>query len=1166
LGSFAYRDESALPELAPQRARPGFDVLDDVVRLPDSHGVVIVRAGDDAAAAILRHVERRGLAIGRRAVRAGDNVESAWRDVAHRLGVAVLPHEPVDAARVISRAVSRESALIAVKLGRAATWDRWVTAALAELETPALLIVLVEPDSELALSGVTEFEITSRLDAAGMVRWWEAAAGADKELSEASLSRLENWLETAADAAGPGRDLAQVPPAERELLTRLAAAGRAWPVAEISELGSLDALDALNGRALVDVRDGLVVSRSGAAPREPGDAIRVAEALTKTFTADAFAAARAAELYLESGEAARAEATMTTALALAPDSAARTELWPRWHAALDLLAPDAASGIRLRGAELALELGDVDVALDLAQRASSAEPKGRVASVLGRAALARGDLVSAAAALERARELALDDDERHAAAVQIGEVRYGNGDLDAAAAIASEVLSQGPNSQNRLTARNLLGKILLARGEWRDADAHFAADECDAICAADVTAELRARVNRAIALLSRGSSDEAASMLAQVLADAESRGEHRAVGFALSNLAVLAIERHDYARAIELLERTMLAYRRLGDRLNFARAITNLVELRLRVGLVDQAEQALRFGRQALGPGAPSSRLAELGLAAAAVHLARGRTLEAEREVRSALRAASLSTDGDKLGECHRLGARIALEDGMVARAEADVARAREIAATPFDRAEVSLIEAMIARAAGRPAGELAQGAVSAAREAGDEELAREAHVLAAEVALTQGDEESATAHACAAAALRDEVASNLPNVFAEAYLTRPALLRVARLQRLDAAQNDARSHEAPSERPAKGARSPVRYVGRHPGVRNLLDSVARVGRTDATVLVHGESGTGKELVAELLHAASARAQGPLVKVNCAALVESLLLSELFGHEKGAFTGASARRRGRFERANGGTLFLDEIGDISPRTQVALLRVLEEHTIERVGGAVPIEVDVRIVCATNRDLRSMVERGEFREDLYYRLGGIMLEVPALRDRVSDLPLLCEAILERVARERNEPAKLVSAEALELLGRHRWPGNVRELENALRAASLLSDGDVIELGDLVEHVEALGKLAAEPAASRRDGLPSMRPASLPANLCPEPADPDFTSVAYREIRGSGVSLSDLKRNIERDCIARALSESGGNITRAAALLGMKRPRLSQLVKQYGFPTNGTEDPS
>jgi DNA-binding NtrC family response regulator len=239
--------------------------------------------------------------------------------------------------------------------------------------------------------------------------------------------------------------------------------------------------------------------------------------------------------------------------------------------------------------------------------------------------------------------------------------------------------------------------------------------------------------------------------------------------------------------------------------------------------------------------------------------------------------------------------------------------------------------------------------------------------------------------------------------------------------------------------------------------------------------------------------------------------------------------------------------------------------VLEERTIERVGGSRPIPVDVRIVCATNRDLRAMVERGEFREDLYYRLSGLTLEALPLRERSSDLPCVCEALLGRIARERSAAAKRIASDALELLARHRWPGNVRELENALRAASLFADGDCIEVVDLVEHVEVLRKLAAEPFSSPSAALDVAQrgaanlppPARCAVQVDTADAAVCVSGAAYDEIRASGVSLSELKRQIERECIAQALTETGGNITRAAAVLGMKRPRLSQLVKQYGL---------
>jgi DNA-binding NtrC family response regulator len=335
--------------------------------------------------------------------------------------------------------------------------------------------------------------------------------------------------------------------------------------------------------------------------------------------------------------------------------------------------------------------------------------------------------------------------------------------------------------------------------------------------------------------------------------------------------------------------------------------------------------------------------------------------------------------------------------------------------------------------------------------------------------------------------------------------------------------------------------------------MRALGASIAKVGPSEVAVLIAGESGTGKELVADAVHRASARRDGPLVKVNCAALVETLLLSELFGHEKGAFTGASNRHAGRFEEARGGTLFLDEIGDISPRTQVALLRVLQDGTYYRVGGTTPLRADVRVVCATHRDLRAMVERGEFRQDLYYRLCGVTLEVPALRDRLGDLPLLCTESLLRIAAERGGSPRRVSEAALVALRRHGWPGNVRELDNALRSASLFAEGDAIELSDLVTNVESLRYLADDIVLAGLDDTrpPSTRPPSSPTSSL----DAVYQTVV------DGTSLPEMRRQLELGCILRALTESDGNVTQAAKKLGMKRPRPSQLIHQHGLKTKG-----
>ena len=1161
--------------------RPSFDVLDDIVRLAETTGLIAVRVPHaDEAFAVAGHVERRARAIQRVVVRAAHaNVESGFRDAAVRLGIEGVPHDPVEAARVIiSRASARRAVLIIPVLGTCA-WDEAVCEAIAQSATEALIVLVVPHPVPLGALGASWFEVDAKLDEAGLSRWWDAVSLAQRLERDSDLVALEGWVHAARVAVPAGRGSAALDADSSELLERLRLARRAWPVRALASLGDESGLAGLRAADLVEVRDGFVVARATEAQPHSVSAescCLIAEALGQVFPDDPWAFARAAELLAGAGDQPAAERAMQQSFRLAADASSRTGLWRRWADLVEELPAGERTVARIRGAELALSLGDVDVALEWAERATAGERTGRAAFVLGRASLARGDLVSAEAALVRARDQASEDAARFEAIIELGEVAYAAGELERAEQLARDVVERTEFPHARLGARNLLGKLLLARSEWDEADAHFAADACEAAFADEHMCELRARVNRAIALLSRGSPDEARPMLTDVLEDAERRGEMRAVGFAISNLAVLAIERHDYGRALELSERAIVVRRRMGDRLGFARDVTNLVELRLRLGLVDEALQALRFGRQALGPGAPASRLAEVALAQARAHLARGRTLDAERELRSAMRTAAQASHGDKLGECHRLAARVALEDGVVARAEAEIERAGQLANAPYATAEVAVLRALVARAAGRPSGELAEAAVLAARETGDEELAREAHVLAAEALLTEGDDDAAASHVVAAVALREEVCHTLGPELREAYLLRRDLARLARLERLahreHSADEDVASRLPAGKRPRTKSSAEPRFVGRHPAVRALLASVERVGRTGATVLVHGESGTGKELIAEGIHAASERASGPLVKVNCAALVESLLLSELFGHEKGAFTGAGARKRGRFERADGGTLFLDEIGDISARTQVALLRVLEERNIERVGGTQPIHVDVRIICATNRDLREMVERGEFREDLYYRLSGITLDVPPLRERVADLPLLCEDILGRIARERGEAPKSLAQEALDLLGRHRWPGNVRELENALRAASLFSDGEVIQLNDAAEHVEALRNLAQEPVPvlSRKESKLGTLPPPAPGMALPEEMPPlpeaEVAGAAYREIREAGVTLSGLKRQIERDCITRALNETGGNITRAAGVLGMKRPRLSQLVKQYGLLSSGEEESS
>lgn len=248
--------------------------------------------------------------------------------------------------------------------------------------------------------------------------------------------------------------------------------------------------------------------------------------------------------------------------------------------------------------------------------------------------------------------------------------------------------------------------------------------------------------------------------------------------------------------------------------------------------------------------------------------------------------------------------------------------------------------------------------------------------------------------------------------------------------------------------------------VGQSPRMQKVFETIRKVAATDSSVLITGESGTGKELIARAIHHLSARRNGPLVVINCGAIPGELLESELFGHEKGAFTGAHRTRMGRFEMADGGTIFLDEIGDMSPGLQVKLLRALQEQTFERVGGGQPIHVNIRVLSATHRDLLAAIGTGDFREDLYYRLNVIPIKVPPLRERKGDIPFLCRYFLEGMAARFDEPPKTFSPAAQDMLLGYEWPGNIRELENMMERMAVMTDGPVIEEMDLPESVRGI----------------------------------------------------------------------------------------------------------
>ncbi|WP_426752003.1 sigma-54-dependent transcriptional regulator [Myxococcus sp. Y35] len=345
------------------------------------------------------------------------------------------------------------------------------------------------------------------------------------------------------------------------------------------------------------------------------------------------------------------------------------------------------------------------------------------------------------------------------------------------------------------------------------------------------------------------------------------------------------------------------------------------------------------------------------------------------------------------------------------------------------------------------------------------------------------------------------------------------------------------------SVRPDVKARAAI--IGDSASIQEVYKIIDKVADTPSTVLITGESGTGKELIATALHGASSRRDKPFIKINCAAIPDTLLESELFGYERGAFTGAVTSKPGRFELADEGTLFLDEIGEIPVEMQVKLLRALQEGEFERVGGIKTTRVDVRLVAATNRDLQAEIEAGRFRKDLYYRLAVVPISLPALRERRSDIPMLARHFVEKYNRRLNKKIEGIADDAMALLQGYGWPGNIRELENLIERVLLFADGPLITAKDLPEPVRQGASLQAS------------------ANLA--------TAAAALDVPTGEVGLKDIVRmkaaELERDLIVKKLEETGGNVTRAARLLQISRKSLQTKMKEFGLrdtTPDGQED--
>ncbi|QSX35514.1 sigma-54-dependent Fis family transcriptional regulator [Shewanella avicenniae] len=340
--------------------------------------------------------------------------------------------------------------------------------------------------------------------------------------------------------------------------------------------------------------------------------------------------------------------------------------------------------------------------------------------------------------------------------------------------------------------------------------------------------------------------------------------------------------------------------------------------------------------------------------------------------------------------------------------------------------------------------------------------------------------------------------------------------------------------------------------VGRSDGVAHVRHLISQVASSDATVLVLGPSGTGKEVVARNIHYMSERRDGPFIPVNCGAIPPELLESELFGHEKGSFTGAISARKGRFELAEGGTLFLDEIGDMPLQMQVKLLRVLQERVFERVGGNKPIHADVRVVAATHRNLENMIEQGEFREDLFYRLNVFPIEMPPLCERKEDIPLLLQELVSRVFNEGRGRVRFTQR-AIDSLKEHVWSGNVRELSNLVERLTILYPGGLVDVNDLphkYRHIDVPEySVEVSEEVLERDALASIFSDDEPVEI-PETRFPS-------ELPPEGVNLKDLLAELEIDMIRQALDQQDNVVARAAEMLGIRRTTLVEKMRKYGM---------
>ncbi|MCI0672876.1 MAG: sigma 54-interacting transcriptional regulator [Myxococcaceae bacterium] len=1030
----------------------------------------------------------------------------------------------------------------------------------AELPAPLAEVLQRVPARTVPLAGLDVEGIRAFLSRPGVAERLLDATGGVPEALEALLARTEpRPAELLLHRA------ARLPEASRTLLELLAVAPGAQRVevlgAALAALGhagadAAAALDALTRAHLVvgRLRSGSLAYRLvregdrhtlGASVAEPRG--RALKAALGRALAEAGEWVEAAVLLQEAAAGAEAVEVASRAAAQLKARGAledAAELYGRLLASLP--GREERAEVHLHLADLAEEQGDFRRALShlgrardrsrpVEQTAAHALRAARALLRLGRLRLCERMLVLAHEGASAARQA-----EVWALKAELAVLRGRPEEAVSLAAQALPALSPFPEAAYGL--RNAVGKAHLVRGELGRAEAVFAHNLTQARAAGQRPQVSQALLNLGVTAHRKGERERAIQLYQEGLADARRPAQAQA----LANLGILYAEGGDFEPALEHLSRALHAFSRLASAREVALAASNLARLQLLLGetpcAAELAEHALRVAGEVGEPYLLASARLTLG----EVALEGGEGREAARRLLEAREGFEVVGSDGQAALAAALKARAHLLLGERAQAGAELLRPaveRGAAVLAAAGLEVELARGELALGLGEllEAGKAAARAREALLRQPDLEGPSRVHFLFARLRQAAGDVDGAQAELGRAARALEALAQRLAPHRRRAFLAVPR-----RAELLNAAGPASPLPRVRAVNPLPPVELPAGHglVGSAPALVRVLKQLEPVARSNTTVLVRGESGTGKELLADALHALSPRRAMPLVKVNCAAMVEELLLSELFGHEKGAFTGAVRERKGRFELADGGTLFLDEIGDISPKCQVALLRVLQEREFERVGGTRTLRVDVRVLCATHRDLEGLVAEGRFRQDLYYRLRGVSLELPPLRARLEDLPLLARHVLARVARERGEPERRLAPEALALLARHSWPGNVRELENVLASAALFAQGELIG----TEAFATVPELAALLEEREPDApAPADTVATTPADRT-SANEVDF----YALVRDRGMSLRTLQDALERQCIERALNDASGNISEAARLLGMKRSRLSQIV--------------